>query len=249
MDLSSALKGIGMHENKIQTYLACLQLGTASASEIARKAQIHRTTVYEILENLQNEGLLSAAPKGTHILFTAQKPEQLKTLLREKEKSIDAILPELRSLYSTSSQKPRVRFYEGVAGVRTMFEDTLLSQDKMLRALLSVFDFYEFLGKEWFDEYTRRRIESGRKLRVIRPESKEIKGIFPSRAKEQREVRLAPREMDFGLSQYVYDNKVVLISTAKEGYGMIIESKEFYTIQLQLFETLWSVSRITKSTD
>ena len=246
MELLEALKTVGMNENKARVYLACLELGSATATKVATKAHIHRTTVYEILKDLGAEGLVYSTPRGRATLFVPERPDHLKTLLKEKEKKVDDILPDLRSRFNKKDGAPRVRFYEGAHGVRTMFTDTLSAHDTTLRALLSVSDFYAFLGKDWFDDYTKKRIASGKKLLVIRPENKEVGGVFPSSQEDKREVRLAPRDMNFSLSQYLYDDKVVLISTIKEGYGMIIESKEYHTTQLQLFETLWSVSRITK---
>ncbi|MEK7122478.1 MAG: hypothetical protein AAB855_01330, partial [Patescibacteria group bacterium] len=195
------------------------------------------------------DGLISETPKGKTAQFTAEKPDHIKTLLKEKERKILDILPDLRSRFNAQENKPRVRFYEGIEGVRAMLDDTLVAHDMLLRALLSVADFNDFLGKKWFGEYTNKRIASGKKLRVLRPESKEVPGLYPTSKKDIREVRLAPCDISFALSQYIYDNKVVLISTAQEGYGMIIESREFYTLQLQLFETLWSVSRIIKPAD
>ncbi len=41
---------------------------------------------------------------------------------------------------------------------------------------------------------------------------------------------------------YVYGNKVALLSTRQENFGMIIESDEFATHQRQLFEALWQIS-------
>ncbi len=249
MDIYSTLKDIGMSEHKARVYVACLELGVGTATQIASKAQIHRTTVYELLKDLLADGLINSTPEGRASKFTAEKPDQLKSLLKEKEKKISEILPDLRSRFNVRENKPRVRFYEGIDGVRAMLNDTLEAHDVLLRALLSVSDFNDFLGEKWFGDYTNKRIASGKKLRVLRPESKEVPGLYPGSKKDNREVRLAPRDITFSLSQYIYDNKVVLISTAKEGYGMIIESKEFYTIQLQLFETLWSVSRMTKNSD
>lgn len=249
MNILNTLKDFGMHEHKARVYLACLELGTGTATEIATKAQVHRTTVYEILNDLLADGLISTTPKDATARFTAEQPEQLKRILKEKERRVSDILPELRSRFNLKQSKPKVKFYEGVDGVRAMFMDTLTTTTKVLRALLSVSDFYEFLGTEWFDEYTRKRIAGGIQLTVIRPQSKEVTGVFPPSIREKREVRIAPCDMEFSLSQYLYDDKVVLISTAKEGYGMIIESKEYYTTQLHLFETLWSVSRIMKSVD
>ncbi|MDP2630000.1 MAG: helix-turn-helix domain-containing protein [Candidatus Uhrbacteria bacterium] len=249
MDVLDTLKGVGMSENKARVYVACLELGVGTAAQIAKKAHIHRTSVYEILKDIHSDGLISSTPKGASTLFTVERPEQLKVLLKEKERNIDAILPELRSRLNRTGDMPRVRFYEGVEGVRMMLADTLTAHDALLRAMLSITDFNDFLGKKWFGDYTNKRIAARKKLRVLRPESKEVPGLYPGSTKDNREVRLAPRDIEFSLSEYIYDNKVVLISTAKEGYGMIIESKEYCAVQLLLFETLWSVSRITKNSD
>ncbi|MBI3626985.1 hypothetical protein HY224_02990 [Candidatus Uhrbacteria bacterium] len=249
MDINHVLQGLGMHENKIKTYLACLELSAATASQIASQAQLQRTTVYEILKDLQSEGLISSTPKGHGTMFTAEPPEQLKAMLKEKEKQVEKILPDLKSRFNVSIAKPRVRFYEGVTGVRAVYADTLTSRSKILRALLSIADIYEFVGKDWFHQYTAQRIALGAKLLVIRPESREVAGVFPSSTKDNREVRYPPKGTEFALTQYVYDNKVALISTAQEGYGMIIESEEYFKMQLNLFNTLWDVSRITKKVD
>lgn len=249
MDIISVLEGLGMNENKAKAYLACLELGTATATQIANKARVRRTTIYEILNDLQHSGLINSTPKGHATLFTAEPPEQLKLVLKQKEKSVEKILPDLHSIFNVSGIKPKVRFYEGIAGVRTVFMDTLTVKNKVLHSMLSIADLYEFIGKDWFHEYTAERIATGAKLFVIRPESKEVEGVFPTSTKDNREVRLTPRGMEFSLTQYIYDNKVALISTAKEGYGMIIESEENYKMQLHLFNILWDVSRITKKID
>ncbi len=44
------------------------------------------------------------------------------------------------------------------------------------------------------------------------------------------------------MTQYVYDNKVAIISSRKENYGVIIESREFADLQSMLFEMLWNAS-------
>jgi hypothetical protein len=48
--------------------------------------------------------------------------------------------------------------------------------------------------------------------------------------------------MVFEITTYIYDDKVGLISTEKENFGMIIESKEFSQNMRHLFEALWQVS-------
>lgn len=249
MNAEQILEEIGLKDKKARVYLACLELGSARASDIALLAGVERTTVYEILEYLIKEGLVSSTPKGHGSLFLAEPPERLHIALQDRQKKLEKVLPELESIFNVGKPRPRVRFYEGLEGVRTVFLDTLTTHEGRLRAILSIADLQEFIGKDWFNDYTNQRIASGNKLFVIRSESREVGGIYPSSTKDNREVRLTPRGMEFGLSQYLYDTKVAIISTKKEGYGIIVESADYYLTQSNLFEVLWDVSRITKKAE
>lgn len=249
MDIHKILAELGLEDKKGKVYLACLEMGSGTASAIADRAGIQRTTVYEILHSLMKEGLVSSLPKEHGSVFIAEPPIRLESLLKEKQKKLEKILPTLESYFHVETHQPKVRFYEGREGVRTVFMDTLTTNEGRLRAILSISDLYEFIGIDWFHEYTTKRITSGAKLFVLRSESKEVGGVFPTSTKDNREVRLVPRGMEFSLSQYLYNNKVAIISTKKEGYGMIIESAEYYQTQSNLFETLWDVSRGMKRVD
>lgn len=51
------------------------------------------------------------------------------------------------------------------------------------------------------------------------------------------------------MTVYLYDNKVGIIGTEKENFGMIIESLDFYQTQKNLFDVLWQVTRVGKRRD
>ena len=240
------LNRLGLQDKKAKVYLACLELGSAAASDIATRAGIQRTTVYEILDFLGQKGLVSSTPKGHGTVFSAESPDHLQKLLHDQERMLQKAMPELQTFFNAGKPRPKVRFYEGIEGVRTVFLDTITTKEGRLRAILSIADLHEFIGAQWFDDYTNQRIASGNKLFVIRSESREVGGIYPSSTKDNRELRLAPRGMEFALTQYLYDNKVALISTKKEGYGMIIESEDYYITQSNLFNLLWDISRVTR---
>ncbi|HBF67383.1 MAG TPA: transcriptional regulator TrmB [Candidatus Magasanikbacteria bacterium] len=249
MDIERVLNELGLQDKKAKVYMACLELGTAHASDIALRAGVQRTTVYEILDFLKQKGLINSTPKGHGTVFSAEPPEHLQKLLHDQERMLHKAMPELQSFFNAGKPRPKVRFYEGIEGVRTVFMDTLAAHENRLRAILSIADLHEFIGAQWFDEYTNERIASGKKLFVIRSESREVGGIYPSSTHDNRELRFAPRGMEFALTQYLYDNKVAIISTKKEGYGMIIESSDYYLTQSNLFDILWDISRITKRLD
>lgn len=244
MSIENVLHDLGLPGSKAAVYLAALQTGTARAEDIARKASLPRTTTHEILSSLVARGFVGMTTKGRTHWYTAERPTKLKTLLRERERKLDAILPELLSLYRTPGVRPRVLFYEGIDGVKAVFEDTLTVKEKYLRSILSIADLYKTPGRTYMDDYVRRRVESAIQLRVIRSVTREVGETWPTRARELRELRYAPKNLTFPMTIFLYDSKVGIIGTEKENFGMIIESRDFYETQKNLFDTLWEVSRI-----
>ncbi len=77
MHIERVLDELGLHEKRGKGYLACLELGTAAVHEIAKKAEIKRTTAYEILEGLLKEGLVSTTAKGRTRIYVAERPAKL----------------------------------------------------------------------------------------------------------------------------------------------------------------------------
>jgi sugar-specific transcriptional regulator TrmB len=249
MLIEAILADLGLTKNKGVVYLAVLETGSGSVVEIAKRAELPRTTVHEILQGLVNLGLVSFVIKGRTRIYNAETPNKLKTLLKEKERKLENVLPELFSLLNTSGEKPRVRFYEGVTGIKTVFEDTLTVKNKILCGILSMQDLYVIPGRDYMDDYVKRRVAQGIKLKVIRSEAKEIAETWPASHEENRELHYAPKEMIFPMTIYLYDNKVGIIGTQKENFGMIIESSDFYLTQKNLFDVLWQVTRVMKRVD
>lgn len=249
MSINSILAELGLSKSKGAVYLASLETGTGSVVEIAKRARLPRTTVHEIMQQLLELGLVSFVTKGRAQIYTAEPPTKLKSLLKDKERKLESILPELTSMLSTSGVKPKVRFYEGVEGIKAVFEDTLTVNDKVLRAILSMADLYDTPGKIFMDHYTARRVAAGIKLNVIRSEAKEVEETWPASAKENRELHYAPKDMAFPMTMYLYDNKVGIIGTQKENFGMIIESADFFLTQKNLFEIIWQVTKVAKKID
>lgn len=244
--IQAILKECGLSASKSQVYLAALQVGTGTAQDIAAKAGIPRTTAHEILQQLKNEGLVNFTTKGRTLFFTAEKPTKIQSMLRDRERKIANVMPELLSLYKTAGSRPSVRVYEGREGVKTVLEDTLTSTTKKLYGILSMTDLYDVPGKEYMKEYVERRVAQGITLQVIRSEEKEAESTWPTSEGELRELRYAPRSFIFPMTVYLYDNKVAIISTQKEMFGMIIESHDFYATIKNLFDIMWQVSRVPK---
>lgn len=249
MQIDKILKEAGLTNNRSTVYMATLEIGSGTGHDIAKAAKLPRTTTYEILEQLLDLGLVSYITKGKGRIYTPEKPEKIKLLLQEKERRLNSILPELDMLLNTKGAKPKVKYYEGIEGIKSVFEDTLTANNKVLHAILSMEDLYKIPGKSFMADYTTKRISAGIKLNVIRSEAKEIEETWPSSTKQNRELHYAPKDMIFPMTMYLYNNKVGIIGTQKENFGLIIESEDLFHTLKNMFDVMWQTSRVMPKID
>lgn len=244
MSIEQTLVQIGLQETEVRFYLAALELGQASVRDIASKAGITRTNAYDVFSRLLEQGLVTqvAGASNKTMLVAAEPPDQLTELLDARRRKLDVLLPELRSLHNSASGKPRVRYYQGLDGIKHVLDDTLTARDKTLLGILSMRDLFEVPGRAWMDDFVRRRIEAGVFLRVVRSPVKDIANVWRQSAEELRDVRFASPDFVFTMTSYVYDNKVAIISSRRENFAMTIESEEFAIMQRNLFDVFWASS-------
>ncbi|MBI3120206.1 MAG: helix-turn-helix domain-containing protein, partial [Candidatus Kerfeldbacteria bacterium] len=168
MNIEKILGELGLPKNKGAVYLAALQVGTGSVQDIAVKAGLPRTTTHEILGQLVKSGVANLTTRGRTQYYTAESPKKLLRILQDRQRKLEDVLPELLSMTQTSGIRPRVRFYEGVEGVKTVFEDTLTVRSKLLQGILSMADLFVIPGKPFMMDYVERRVRAGIQLHVIR---------------------------------------------------------------------------------
>lgn len=243
MDLEDALGRIGISGKRARLYLAALELGEAPVPTVAAKAGITRTTAYDILGRLQREGLVSRVDKDGRTHIAAEDPARLLGVLEDRRRRVEDMLPELRALHSRSTVRPRIRFYEGREGIATVLYDTLRCRGKQLDGILSMSDLFQLPGRPEMEQYVAARIAAGVRLRVVRSREKDVgPDVWPSRAGDLRELRYAPEGAVFTMTTWAYDDKVSIIASRREGFGMIVESAEFAEMQKHLFAALWLAS-------
>lgn len=227
-------------------YLAVLQSGRLAVSEAAERAYVSRTNAYDVAKRLVHRGLLqvtevSGGDAGrAHTLLTANDPALLLQDLAEKREVAQRLIPQLHAIRSKGSL-PRVRYLEGVAGIRTaLFES--LEWESPIRGILSMSDLIVAPGEQAMAEYIQGRRERGLLLRVVRSEVKEAYLDWPTSETDLRDVRLALRPYVFTMTTLIGRHTVSTLSSHTENFAMVIESSEFAEQQQHLFEILWSSS-------
>lgn len=244
MALEDDLRRIGIDGKQARFYLAALELGQAPVRQIAHKAKISRTSAYDVLARLLQRGLVTQVERGRarRNVVVAEEPGRLLRMLDEQRQTLDSLLPELKSIHSRSTVRPRVRFYEGREGIRSVLDDTLRCRSKELLGILSMGDLFNVPGRAEMEDLVRRRIAAGVRLKVLRSREKDVGDIWPTRAADLRELRYVPPGTVFTMTMYIYDERVAIISSRRENFGMTIESQELAETQRNLFMVLWGAS-------
>lgn len=242
VDIEEKLARIGISGTLYKLYLTAVGLGGASVTEVASKAGLARTTAHDALAKLEAEGLVRFVDHGKRRFVVAQDPGVLLERIEARRQMLEDVMPVLRSMYHHESGQPNVRFHPGPEGIRTTLWDTLSGGDKVLRATLSMKELMAEPGLEEMERYLSERARRGIWLRVIRSAERDIVPIWPSSQEQLRELRYAPSEHTLAMTCFIYGNKVCLISSARESYGLIIDSAEFAAFQASMFDAMWSQS-------
>ena len=245
--IENLLKKAGFLDKEITIYLTLLEMGRGVVSEISRKAGVNRTTGYVILDSLANKGLVSISGKEPKQEFMAEPPENLAQYLNseiEKQKTISSelteLLPEMSSLYK-KGDRPKVRFYEGIDGLKQVYEDTLTSTETIV-AYATYDDMHKALPN-YFPNYYKRRVEKGIFARGIVPATPMAYERVKENKNESRELALVPADKYmFSPDIEIYDNKV-MIASWREKLGIIIESAEIADAMKKIFELAWAEAK------
>jgi len=132
--IEKEMQKIGFSPKEIKVYVTALQCGPRSAQAIARRANINRVTCYVVLEKLMKFGLVSQVEGEKGRIFAAESPEKLVHYIEQKEKEfqlhragIDKIMPDLMALFNRVGDRPLVRYFEGMEGIREIQQRILNS--------------------------------------------------------------------------------------------------------------------------
>ncbi|MFA6428589.1 MAG: helix-turn-helix domain-containing protein [Candidatus Buchananbacteria bacterium] len=253
--LKEVLKRAGLHDKEVKIYLAGLRAGPVLASFLAKKTGISRQNTYDLLKKLESRGLVSSSGRRYNTKFVMEDPINLKSYLNRQrralektEKDLELVMPEIENLTDKSGIIPKIKFYEGKESIKNLVLESLHCLNKEILAVGSPSDYYLFVSADFDVDYAKQRVKKGIKIKIIKlaiPEQDPAKKFFPlaTAPEELRESRYAPPDILLPSAFYLYDNKVVFISSVKENFAFMIESEEYKQMMLTMFNLLWNISK------
>ena len=254
MELLNHLLSLGLSEKEAKLYLTLLEVGANPVSSIARKAGITRTTAYAALETLKEKGLVSVIEKGGIQQYAPVAPEKLEEFAKHQQvkaeenyQKIKKIVPELKSLTGDLVMAPKVKYFEGAEGIKTIYKDTIdvlkaFPKNKRIKYSYSSAPEVDSGLRGFLDNYIASRKKNGVLSKSILPESKRSRAYQKNAKKNLVEARImdADIRMEFDSEVCIYGDKVAIMSLKNDRlHGVIIESPEIASTQRAIFNLAW----------
>jgi len=246
-EIAEILLSIGLPKREVGVYLAILDLGRGTVTQIARKARINRTAGYDILDSLVRKDLVRLSGKKPKEEYVAESPTNLLAVLEKRMAETEQqmrvakeFLPKLEAMH-TVADRPQVRFYEGLEGLKQVYEDTLTSSET-IRAHACIDDMHKTLPN-YFPEYYKRRAGKGISIRGIVPKTETSVAQAAFNVAEKRDIAFVPADKYYFTPEInIYDNKV-MVASWREKLGIIIESSEIADAMKKAYELAWAEAK------
>lgn len=249
------LKRAGLSDKAATIYYALLERGGAYPSALAKEARINRSTVYKILLDLSVKGLVTEIKKGSKLFYQIEKPQKLLRYAKmnvERSKEMQGVaedlLPELEGLYSLTSNKPKITYFEGKEGLLAVYEDHVRVEEPYeMVAWANTAHLGDFFPEDFFTFYKKEKERIGIPARGITPDTAKDEEFIPTQYAEISkkiwpQVRHIPAaQFPFKSEITVYGtNKVSILNLENRNYsGVIIEDPTIHNMMRMMFELSW----------
>lgn len=247
--IAKTLEELGLAKNEAILYEILLQTTTATIPYLIKNSPFSRTLLYYILGNLEQFGLITTAKSGSKTTYNAEPPEKIAALLENREKEfkkqkdlLKGVMGDLYSAYRLAHNKPGIKFFEGLDGLREIYKDTLSESNKSIYALLSADTPNDEL-RDWLNQtYAPLRTKHSIKAKVIAPRSTSAEQYQKQDSSYLRETRLVDgKQFPVEIEVNIYaGNKIAFISFKEnEMVGTIISSPAIYNSMRSFFQLAW----------
>jgi sugar-specific transcriptional regulator TrmB len=242
---------LGLSEITQKVFNDLVANGATTASKLADRVGIPRPSVYDHLKILIKNGLVTERKEEYRKVFQIDDVRNIQEMLSDKiraleteKKQFELSLPSL--LQKVVFIEPQIKFYSGKDGMKQVLNHIMLNRNIETVLFWPMSEMMKVLGPEYLKKLNEKRIKRNIFLRAIWPKDKVLDtNKFPylkSGEDTLRDLRFAPEGMTWNMGYWLYEDKVAFLSSEKEGFGFVVQSKDFSNLMKLQFEEIWKIS-------
>jgi len=238
------LEEFGLTPTEEKVYLALLRIGSSPAADIIKKTQLHRTTVYDVLDRLIEKGVTSFIIQNKVKHYSAVKPSKFLDIAseeanqaKEKQKLAKQVITKLNSIRQEAKTHTLAQIFIGGKGTKTIMNDIIETKE----------DFIEFGIQGRFEDkrslniYTQQWANKRKKYNI---KAKMIctKGT-PAPTWYMNEVKYVSKEYQSPAATLVYGDKTAIFIQEDPVLIILIKSKNLAQSYKSYFKLLWKIAK------
>ncbi len=179
-NMEETLKSLGLGEYEARIYAILSEHSPASASYIAKKAGLSRSSVYTALSSLSAKSLVGTSYKNEVKQFVAEGFDALGQMLQTEKRELDRKQRDLASMeriFKSDAASlfgvPRIVFFEGKESLKKIYKSMLWNAPKgsTMYILRNEFvwdeDWRFIFDQEWHSAVKKIRVEKNIRTKLI----------------------------------------------------------------------------------
>jgi sugar-specific transcriptional regulator TrmB len=246
------LKEIGLTDSEIKVYLALLELGDSTRSDIVSKSKISGSKVYDVLEKLREKGLVSLYIRDKVKHFKSTNPKQILYYLDDKKQNISfveeqakKIIPNLMLQFQSSKEEQEVELLSGLKGLEIIFREQidLLKKGETCYVIGGTRGMDETAVVAFFQKIHELREKKGIKTRMlynIRQKSS-ANNNYSSRKYQGTETRYIEHTSPVAIN--IFKDRTVIIIFSMKITAIHMKSQDIANSFMEYFNILWKQAK------
>lgn len=248
MDIKDIFESLGLRQEHLKIYLASLEWGETSLSNLAYKSKLPRTTIYSLIDDLIAKGIITVSAKRDKKNYIPADPEYLLTLLKQKEVEVQHLISKLnnnmdtlKTIQNKNDNKPKIHYLAGAEGIMQAYEMTFNTDEVLVQCLTSDYGVVPVEYFEGEDGYFNRFFlrSNVKSKEILAEESDDSEYITKYSSGKNLQLRV-PVSGDLSTDFFLFDNTVVFVSfSEKESYALVVEDPKVANCMRNLFNLAW----------
>ncbi len=237
------LKSLGFSDHECKLLLPLFAHHKLLTKELSQQTMLSFDTVHYTLHALEKKGLVTRTSKsGEDSVEICSNKEFLQWIEKQKKINSDiydeagAVLQTFLTTLGESSWKPDVIYFEGVEGVKEIYED-MIREGKDIYTWTDIQKIYENLG-EYMEDFIEKRMEKHITSHAIMPMN-----VMNSSYAKKNQLRNTKFSKDLKINGEIriYGDKVAVITFHdKKPVGFVFSGPLISSIFKGVFDHAWN---------
>lgn len=237
-DITKILQNLGLDDKETKIYLALLELGSGTVQEVAKKSGVLRTNIYNFISSMKAKGIVSEVIEDHKIVLVPENPDVLVKRAEKNYQEIKNALPELMGIFNLPGTKPKVRFYEGLEGLKKAYNEMLESGEKAIYGFSDYKKLFEVISEDWAWNFPERRKKNKIFFYCLAKNDEWGRKVKAKDKEHMRETKLF-KELQLDTEINIFENKVAMLSFRRPYSAVIIEDRAIAMSMKSIWQGWW----------